>query len=116
MGGSVVRKHTGIFLRRLLCAGLLAFASLTLAGASVAADEDGSAVEAPSGLAEDGDSSSAASSGIWDEYDSKEAGHPLRIVAYALHPVGVVIDRLIFRPAWWLGSHEPFHTLFGRTD
>ena len=115
----MVRKHTGILLRRLLCAGLLAFASLALAGASVAlddVDEKGSAMEAPSGLAQDGGSSSAASSGIWDEYDSKEAGHPLRIIAYALHPVGVVIDRLIFRPAWWLGSHEPFHTLFGRTD
>jgi hypothetical protein len=46
-------------------------------------------------------------------YDPQRAGHPLRIVAYALHPVGVVLDTLIFHPAWWLGTHEPLRTLFG---
>ena len=88
--GSVVRKRSGVerCLRRLLCAGFLAFALVALA--------------APSGAVRD--------------YDSKEAGHPLRIAAYVLHPVGVIIDWVIFRPAWWIGSHEPFHTLFGRTD
>jgi hypothetical protein len=50
------------------------------------------------------------------EYDGKEAGHPLRIVGYVLHPVGVTLDYLILRPAFWVGSHEPFRTLFGRTD
>ena len=49
-------------------------------------------------------------------YDSLDAGHPLRIAAYVLHPVGVILDRLILRPAYWLGSHEPMKTLFGRTD
>jgi len=48
-----------------------------------------------------------------DEYDSQEAGHPLRVVAYVLHPVGVALDYLIFRPAHWLGHHEPIRTLFG---
>ena len=75
-------------LRRVLCAGFLALALLALA--------------APSGAA--------------DEYDSRRAGHPLRIVAYELHPAGVILDTLIFRPAYWLGSHEPLRTLFGRTD
>jgi len=51
-----------------------------------------------------------------DEYDEKRAGHPLRVVAYVLHPVGVILDRLIFRPAHWLGSHEPLRTLFGHED
>ncbi len=51
-----------------------------------------------------------------DEYQGEEAGHPLRIVAYILHPVGVVIDYLIMRPAHWLGSHEPFKTAFGHED
>jgi hypothetical protein len=46
-------------------------------------------------------------------YDPQRAGHPLRMVAYALHPVGVVLDTLIFHPAWWLGTHEPLRTLFG---
>ena len=36
-----------------------------------------------------------------------------RIVAYILHPVGVLIDYLVLRPAHWLGSHEPFSTIFG---
>ena len=48
------------------------------------------------------------------QYDAKRAGHPLRIVAYVLHPVGVILDRLIFRPAWHLGGHEPIRTLVGR--
>ena len=47
--------------------------------------------------------------------DPKEAGFPLRIVAYVLHPVGVTIDYLLLRPAYWIGSHEPFR-LFGRED
>jgi hypothetical protein len=51
-----------------------------------------------------------------DEYDDERAGHPLRIVAYIVHPVGVVLDYLIFRPAHWVGSHEPFSTLFGHTE
>ncbi len=48
-----------------------------------------------------------------DDHDSQTAGHPLRIVAYVLHPVGVVLDTLIFKPAHWLVHHEPFTTLFG---
>jgi hypothetical protein len=48
-----------------------------------------------------------------DEYDVDHSGHPLRIAAYVLHPVGVLIDRVILRPAHWLGSHEPVKTLFG---
>ena len=51
-----------------------------------------------------------------DEYDSEEAGNPLRIVAYVLHPIGVVLDTLIFRPAQWIGSKEPIKTLVGNTD
>jgi hypothetical protein len=51
-----------------------------------------------------------------DEYDPKYAGHPLRILAYIVHPVGVMFDYLLFRPAHWVGSHEPFKTIFGHTD
>jgi hypothetical protein len=50
------------------------------------------------------------------DYDSLEAGHPLRIAAYVLHPVGVILDRLILRPAAWIGRHEPIKTLVGNTD
>lgn len=50
------------------------------------------------------------------DHDPEEAGHPLRIVAYALHPVGVALDWLVMRPAHWVGHHEPFRTLFGHED
>lgn len=49
-----------------------------------------------------------------DEYDSKRAGHPLRVAAYVLHPVGVILDRLIFHPAWVIGGREPIKTLVGQ--
>ena len=48
-----------------------------------------------------------------DDYNPKRAGHPLRIAAYLIHPVGVMFDYLLFRPAHWVGSHEPFATVFG---
>jgi hypothetical protein len=51
-----------------------------------------------------------------DDYDPANAGHPVRIVAYLLHPVGVAIDYLIMRPAHWIGSFEPMKTLFGQED
>lgn len=51
-----------------------------------------------------------------DEYDSRRAGHPLRIVAYAVHPIGVLLDYAILRPAHWIVQHEPFTTIFGHTD
>jgi len=49
-----------------------------------------------------------------DEYNPQEAGHPLRVAAYVVHPVGVALDYLIMRPAFWVGSQEPFRTIFGR--
>ncbi|HXV35897.1 MAG TPA: hypothetical protein VEC18_02045 [Myxococcota bacterium] len=51
-----------------------------------------------------------------EEYDPTYAGHPLRVVAYAVHPIGVILDTLIFRPFHWIGSHEPLKTLFGQQD
>lgn len=51
-----------------------------------------------------------------DDYDDQYSGHPLRIVAYVVHPIGVILDYLIFRPFHWVGSHEPFSTLFGHEE
>ncbi len=51
-----------------------------------------------------------------DDYDDRNSGHPLRIVAYVVHPIGVILDYLIFRPFHWVGSHEPFSTLFGHEE
>jgi hypothetical protein len=49
-------------------------------------------------------------------YDPKRAGNPVRIAAYIMSPVGVLIDYAILRPCWWIGSHEPFRTIFGRNE
>jgi hypothetical protein len=51
-----------------------------------------------------------------DEYDPQYAGHPLRVIAYVAHPVGVALDLLIFRPAHWIGSYEPIALLFGHEE
>jgi hypothetical protein len=51
-----------------------------------------------------------------DDHDSENSGHPLRIAAYVAHPVGYILDLLIFRPAHWLVHHEPFKALFGHED
>jgi hypothetical protein len=48
-----------------------------------------------------------------DEYDPQKAGHPVRIIAYAAHPVGVILDVLIFRPAHWIGSLPGLDEFFG---
>ena len=48
-----------------------------------------------------------------DEYDARRAGHPLRIVAYALHPVGVALDYMLFRPAHWLVHKPVMSKIFG---
>ena len=58
----------------------------------------------------------AASPAAAEEYDPNYSGHPYRIIAYVLHPVGVILDTLIFRPFHWIGSHEPFKTLVGQKD
>jgi hypothetical protein len=49
-------------------------------------------------------------------YHSKRSGHPLRVLAYIVHPIGVILDTLIFRPAHWIGSHEPIKTLVGQKN
>ena len=57
-----------------------------------------------------------AAPALADEYDPENSGHVLRIAAYVVHPVGVLIDTLIFRPAHWIVHHQPLRTLFGHTD
>ena len=58
----------------------------------------------------------AAAPALGDDYDSRGSGHPLRIAAYVLHPVGLILDTLIFRPAHWLGSLGPIEKFFGHED
>jgi hypothetical protein len=54
-----------------------------------------------------------ASPAVSDEYEPHSAGHPLRIAGYVLHPVGMALDYLIFRPAHWIGSKGPMRAIFG---
>ncbi len=49
-----------------------------------------------------------------ERYDPHKSGHPLRVVGYFGHAVGMIVDTLIFRPAWWIAHYEPLYTLFGR--
>jgi hypothetical protein len=48
-----------------------------------------------------------------DRYDPKKAGNPVRISAYILHPVGVLLDYGLMRPCFWVVQREPFSTIFG---
>ena len=57
-----------------------------------------------------------ASPTVADEYDSSNSGHPVRIIAYILHPIGVLIDYIVVRPAHWFVSQEPMKTIFGHED
>ena len=58
----------------------------------------------------------ASSPAAADEFDRKHAGHPLRLIAYVLHPIGYAVETLILRPSHWLVSREPLKSVFGHTD
>ena len=47
------------------------------------------------------------------QYDPKKAGNPVRVAAYLLHPVGVLLDYGLMRPCFWVVQREPFSTIFG---
>ena len=50
-----------------------------------------------------------------DEYDDSQS-HPLRIVAYLLHPAAFIVEWTVFRPFHYLVSAtEPQEALFGHT-
>jgi hypothetical protein len=51
-----------------------------------------------------------------DEHDPQRTGHPLRVLAYAVYPIGVALDYLIMRPAHWVVEREPFRTIFGHDE
>ena len=53
---------------------------------------------------------------VAEEYDPKKSAHPLRILAYVVHPVGFILDALIFRPLHWIGSQPYVKPLVGQKD
>lgn len=52
-----------------------------------------------------------------DRRHNPEGGaHPLRIIAYVLHPVGYLIDTVLVRPAHWVVSRPSLAPIFGHTN
>jgi hypothetical protein len=47
-----------------------------------------------------------------DAYDDSES-HPLRLVAYALHPVGFALEWLVMRPIHFVVSQPKLERVFG---
>ncbi|MEQ8822467.1 MAG: hypothetical protein RLY93_19705 [Sumerlaeia bacterium] len=48
-----------------------------------------------------------------DRYDRQTDGHPLRIVAYVVHPLGIALEYGIMRPIHWVVSQDDLDILFG---
>jgi hypothetical protein len=48
-----------------------------------------------------------------DEYDDYEDSHPLRLVAYAIHPIGFTLEWLVTRPIHALVSQPELEPIFG---
>ena len=49
----------------------------------------------------------------WDDYDDSQS-HPLRVIAYALYPAGVLTEWFVFRPVHFLVSAtKPQEVFFG---
>jgi hypothetical protein len=50
---------------------------------------------------------------VVDEYDDYTDSHPLRIIAYAIHPVGYTLEWLALRPLHALASQPELQPIFG---
>ncbi len=46
-------------------------------------------------------------------YDRDDSDHPLRYVAYAVHPVGMAVEYTVLRPIHWLVSRPALAAWFG---
>jgi len=49
---------------------------------------------------------------VHDAYDDSES-HPLRLAAYALHPVGFALEWLVMRPMHFVVSQPELERVFG---
>lgn len=57
---------------------------------------------------------SAVTARAHDAYDDSQT-HPLRVIAYAIHPVGFALEWLVFRPLHFVVSHPRAERVFGHT-
>ncbi|MCB2155378.1 hypothetical protein KQI84_10865 [bacterium] len=48
-------------------------------------------------------------------YSRVTDGHPLRLVAYIFHPVGVALEYGVMRPVHWFVSRNDLDIVFGHT-
>jgi hypothetical protein len=46
-------------------------------------------------------------------YNRDDDGHPLRIIAYALHPIGMLAEYGVTRPIHWFVSRKGLDKIFG---
>lgn len=46
-------------------------------------------------------------------YDRDDSDHPLRYVAYALHPIGIAIEYGVLRQIHWIVSQPDWDVIFG---
>jgi hypothetical protein len=56
----------------------------------------------------------AATASAHDAYDDSQA-HPLRLIAFAVHPVGFALEWTVTRPIHFLVSHPRLERVFGHT-
>ena len=54
-----------------------------------------------------------STSGFAHDYNRDDDGHPLRIIAYAGHAVGMVAEYAISRPIHWVVSQPVLKEIFG---
>lgn len=47
------------------------------------------------------------------EYAREDSDYPLRLVAYALHPVGILVEYTVLRPIHWAVSLPNADIIFG---
>lgn len=98
--------------RRTRIAPLLLGVSLAIAAPAAALPPE----EEPVAVEESEPPESHARARVADPHDPTRAMHPVRVAAYALHPVGVALDWVLVRPAVWVARQQPFRTIFGYED
>ena len=46
-------------------------------------------------------------------YDRDDSDHPLRYLAYAVHPIGIALEYAVLRPIHWVVSQPNLDIIFG---
>jgi hypothetical protein len=46
-------------------------------------------------------------------YDRNDSDHPLRYIAYVIHPIGMAVEYAVLRPIHWVVSQPNADKIFG---